>query len=80
MSSYLIEKVLVNRATGNRAIPVIITPERTDLGYVNGKIKDYAEAWRKEASLVQHHAGQSVVFFKTHYVEFTRISAPIASY
>lgn len=44
-----------------------------DLDRCNGKIRDYAEAWRKEARLIQHHAGQSVVFFKDYRVEFTRL-------
>jgi len=38
----------------------------------NSKIKGYAEAWRRESTMIQHHAGQSVVFFPGYYVEFTR--------
>lgn len=36
------------------------------------KIIGYAEAWRKESTLIQHHAGQSVVYFPWGYVEFSR--------
>ena len=38
----------------------------------DSKIVDYAEAWRKESTLIQHHAGQSVVYFPWGYVEFSR--------
>jgi hypothetical protein len=34
----------------------------------------FAEAWIKDAWLIQHHPGQSVMFFKWGYVEFTRTS------
>ena len=57
----------------NRIKSDLIVADFTDLNKCNGKIKDFAEAHRKEAKLIQHYPGQSVVFFKSYYVEFTRL-------
>ena len=53
----------------------IIGRNFTSLDECDQKIKDYAEAWRKEAWLIHHHDGQSKVFFDGYYVEFTRLSS-----
>jgi hypothetical protein len=70
MSVYRIERCEVYP---NKLRSSIIGKDFTSLNECNQKIKDYAESWRKEASGIQHHAGQSVVFFKGYYVEFTRL-------
>lgn len=54
-------------------ITIKIGQDFTNLTLCNAKIRDYAEAWRKEARLIQHHAGQTVVFFKDYRVAFTRL-------
>jgi hypothetical protein len=70
MPIYKIERCEIHP---NRIRSDIIGRDFTSLDECNQKIMDYAEAWRKEAWLIQHHAGQSVVFFKEYYVEFTRL-------
>ena len=57
----------------HKIISDIIGIDFISLELCNNKIRDYAEAWRKEANIIQHHAGESVVYFKTYYVEFTRL-------
>jgi hypothetical protein len=39
----------------------------------NGKIMDYAESHRKNAWKILHLPGQSIVFFKTFRIEFSRL-------
>ena len=53
----------------------IIIPEYPhNLSYVNGKIQDYAEAWRRDAVRIQHNPGQSIIYYPDYRVEFTRFS------
>jgi len=70
MSIYKIERCEVH---SNKIRSDVIGEAFTDLTLCNDKIRDYAEAQRKSANLIQHHAGQSVVFFKTYRVEYTRL-------
>lgn len=51
----------------------IILEFSSSLEEINIKIKDYAESWKSESNLIQHHAGQSVVYYDNHRVEYTRI-------
>ena len=67
---YRIERTVIHP---KRIESSIVGPDFTNLTLCNDKIRDYAEAQRKSANLIQHHAGQSVVFFKTYRVEYTRL-------
>ena len=51
--------------------------EYADPNKANSRIMELAEVWRNSVvpappSLIQHHAGQSVVFFRWGYFEYTR--------
>ena len=79
MTEYLIECRRIRK--DNSIIDTIIfEPEKQDLWHINGKIKDYAEAWRKEAVLIHHHAGQSIIYFKSYRKEYTRTPKPLENY
>ena len=71
MTIYRIEILRIHE--NNKTLRDIIPIDYTNLQTCNSAIKDYAEAWRKEATLIQHHAGQSVVFLTNFRIEFTRL-------
>lgn len=70
MTIYRIERCEIS---SNRIRSEIVGIDFKNLSECNNKIIDYAEAFRKEANLIQHHAGQSVVFFKNYRIEYTRL-------
>jgi hypothetical protein len=76
---YLVEKSVVKPNKG-RVDTATLPTEFDTADAANSAIMRYAEAWRKEATSLLHRPGQSVVFFKGYYWEFTRVPAPIPNY
>ena len=68
---YKIEKRTIYN--NNMADEVVILDGSDSLLETASLILSYSTAWESESNLIQHHTGQSVVFFNNKRIEFTRI-------
>jgi len=71
MKTYKIEQRTIY--TSSLPDEVSIINGRTSLYETNMAISSCANTWEHESNLIQHHAGQSVVFFNNKRIEFTRL-------